>query len=131
MICVLGEMDTGGQARRAQYGQYGPYMGLCLLMTIGETLVQSEPVPLDYRRIVAAVCCLLGSRRRGCEAQRRQAPVAQGNRLAPGRDLADRRGAGVPIASAASRGGPAFCRPLQYARLDRRCGVSVGLQLGD
>jgi hypothetical protein len=36
-----------------------------------ETGVQSELVPFDHRRVVAGVCCLLGSRRHGREAQRR------------------------------------------------------------
>ena len=39
-------------------------------VTMGETFVQSEPIPLDHRRVVAAICCLLGGRRCGCKAQR-------------------------------------------------------------
>ena len=39
-------------------------------VTRRETLVQSEPVPFDHRRVVAVVRCLLGSRRCGGEAQR-------------------------------------------------------------
>ena len=43
--------------------------GFVSFVTTGETLVQSEPLPFDHRGVVAGVCCLLGSRRRGREAQ--------------------------------------------------------------
>jgi hypothetical protein len=98
-------------------------------VTRGETLVQSEPKPSDHRRVVAIVCCLLGSRRCGREAQHKRRPAARGNRPASGRDLDDRHGAAVPIASRVSGGDPAFCQPLRHPRLDRRRAVYVGLRL--
>jgi len=98
---------------------------------MGETFVQSEPLPLDHRRVVAAVCCLLVGRRCGCEAQCQQALVAQGNRRSSGHDFTDRRGAAVAVASTVACGSPAFRQPLRFPRMDRRRPVPVWLRLGN
>jgi hypothetical protein len=105
--------------------------GFVSSVTRGETLVQREPIPIDHRRVVAAVCCLLGSRRCGRKAQYKQTSVAPGNRCASGRDVTDRGGVAVHFASRVPCGNPAFCQPLQSPRLDGRCAVSVWLWPGD